>query len=195
MDLLNNIFLKSCIHNRFRRLFFLIMAVLVFSNAPHADAQTITVTGMVLSATDSTTIPFATILIHDSTNHQLGGSTSDFDGNFMIKLTAPVSGHLHASVKYICHYEVVVDSLRCENQELKMYIKPVPCPAKTQADCPSHSDECEVVPIVYMTMFDKPSKKIRHDMENGLIYIKQRYNDEVDCCPKQWYCKKHEVEF
>ncbi|HPS83580.1 MAG TPA: hypothetical protein PLA88_04645 [Bacteroidales bacterium] len=195
MDSLKKIISKANIHHLFRRMLYLMMALLICSNAQHADAQTITVTGMVLSATDSTTMPFATILIYDSSNKQLGGTTSDFDGKFTIKIPAPSFTWMQVSAKNTCCYEVLLDSVRCENVELNIYLQPVPCPEKTQADCPLHTAECDVVPIVYMTMFDKPSKKIRRDKEKGLIYIKQRYNDGVDCCPKHWYCKKHQVEF
>ncbi len=194
MDRLKIIFSKVCIHKLFRRIIFLIMAVLTCLIAPHVSAQIITVKGTIYSTEDSTTIPFATILIHDSTGHQLSGSMSDFDGNFTIKFNAPASGHLHISVTFTCHYEVTLDSVRCENTDLNIYLKPIPCPAKTQADCPTHSDECEVVPIEYTTMFEKPSK-IRRNNKTGDVYIKQYYNEGSECCPKQWYCKKHQVEF
>lgn len=187
--------MKTCVHECLNRIIFSITIVLLCVNIQQTSAQTITIKGTIYSTEDSTTIPFATIQIHDSTGNQLGGSVSDFDGNFIVILTSPASGYMHASVNFICHYEVVVDSLRCENQELNMYIQPVPCPEKTQADCPSYNDECDVVPIVYMTMFDKPSKKVLRDNEKGLIYIKQRSKGGSECCPNEWYCKTHHVEF
>ncbi len=68
---------------------FFLLLMTVWIGPLFAQTDAITVTGQIVEKENGQPIPFATVLIQDAeTNQNITGSTSDFDGNFSVKVAA-----------------------------------------------------------------------------------------------------------